>query len=362
MVRHQGTAHATDGGTEAAGAHGSGNLARSDLERAVRAVTRHDFHEPSRTHIVWCPGVGRNGAKGFGDAADEAHRMFVRRISELLDSATPADLERWANNLARTHAESLREAHVRSLAARERMGCYSLGLDPAQVALLADAPRAPASNQAIVDALHAGLTAFRTFTGRTTRAGVVAAISANESKLRAGRQDRGDETVYRTVRMDAETHARLQLEAHESGVKLQELCRYVLHLALGGRTPIRDHDVGAAASDGSPRGNPFADLSVQQFARVAEGARMPRTVLAAIRDGRVVGLPGIVAERIGRAMPTPVPANDIIHHAGSGARLPPAMAAKAKRRPTASAGAMTLEEVAREAGMTTDAIQHMLAD
>jgi hypothetical protein len=89
---------------------------------------------------------------------------------------------------------------------------------------------------------------------------------------------------------------------------------------------------------------------------------MLRTVLSAIRDGRVVGLPRVVAERIGRAMPIPVPANDIILHASSGARLPLAMAARAKRKPTASAGAMTLEEVACEAGMTADAIQHMLAD
>jgi hypothetical protein len=213
-----------------------------------------------------------------------------------------------------------------------------------------------------VDALRAGLTAFRVAADRTTRDDVVAAISANEGKLRLGRQDRGDETVYRTVRMDAETHARLQLQAHEIGVKLQELCRYVLGLALEGRAPIQNQDDGATTSGARPPGNPFVDLSTQQFGQVAKDARMLRTVLSAIRDGRIVGLPSVVAERIGRAMPTPVPANDIILHAGSGARLPPAMAARAKRKPTASAGAMTLEEVAREAGMSGDAIQHMLAD
>ncbi|MXP65644.1 hypothetical protein E0493_20040 [Roseomonas sp. M0104] len=362
MVRQQGAGHATGGDMDSARSNPSTKLARSDLEQVVRAVMRHDFHEPSRTHIVWCPGVGRNGAKGFGDAADEAHRMFLRRIGELLDAASPTDLQRWSANLARSKAESSREAQIRSLAARERMGAYSLGLDPAQVTLLADAPGVPASNQAIVDALRAGLAAFRAAADRTTRDDVVAAISANESKLRVGRQGRGDETIYRTVRMDAETHARLQLQAHEIGVKLQELCRYVLALALESRAPTQNQDDGATAFNAKPRGNPFVDLSTQQFAQVAKDARMSRTVLSAIRDGRVVGLPGVVAERIGRAMPTPVPANDIILHACSGARLPPAMAAKAKRKPTAFASAMTLEEVAREAGMTADAIQHMLAD
>ncbi|MCO6416152.1 hypothetical protein JYK14_08225 [Siccirubricoccus sp. KC 17139] len=360
MVGHGdvGQAHEKEGASRTGAA---APATRTELEQAARVALRHDFHEPSKTHIVWCPGIGRGAAKGFGDAADEALRMFRRRLKELLDTAAPSDLERWRHNLAQDQAERLREALVRSLAARERVGEYSLGLDPSQTALLAGEPGSVPSNERIVEALREGLAILRAAARDRTLDEMRAAVADHERALREGRRDRGDAPVYRTVRMDAETHARLQLQAHEIGVKLQELCRHLLglHLHLHGLAPA-EGDVGTTSA--AAPSDPFANLDRAAFAKVAKATRMRKAVLAAIRDGRVVNLPLVVAARIGAAMPVPVPANDVVGHAASGAQLPPAMAARAVGKPTAGERGMTLEEVARDAGMSAEEIKEMLSE
>ncbi|WP_338665990.1 hypothetical protein VQH23_12590 [Pararoseomonas sp. SCSIO 73927] len=340
---------------------GATPASRGELERAARSVLRHDFHEPSRTHIVWCAGIGRGGAKGFGTAADEAFRMFGHRLKEILDAARPSDLERWSRDLAYDQTERLREAQVRSLAARDRMGDYSLGLDPSQIGLLADEPGGVPSNDRIVEALRDGLTMFHEAARDRTLDQMRDAVAEHARALREGRRDRSDAPAYRTVRMGAETHARLQLLAHEIGIKLQELCRYLLGLHLDRCGLSSAHgDVGTAPV-ASPS-DPFANLDSATFARVAKAAHMSRIVLGAIRSGQVVDLPYLVAGRIGAALPVPVPANDIVRHAASGVRLPPAMAARAKGRPTAGKPGLTLEEVARQAGMSAAQIEKMLAE
>jgi hypothetical protein len=324
-------------------------------------VLRHDFHEPSRTHIVWCPGIGRSGAKGFGDAADEAFRMFGRHLQEMLDGARLKDLQRWSRNLVDDQAERLREARIHSLAARERLGEYSLGLDPSQIELLTDEPGGIPSNERIVEALEDGLAMFRDASRSRTLDGMRDAIAEHARTLREGRRERCDAPRYRTIRMSAETHARLQLQAHETGIKLQALCRYLLglHLDRGGVVP--DHaEVGTMSQTAHP--DPLMNLSSAIFARVAKASRMSRAVLAAIRNGQVADLPFVVAGRIGAALPVPVPANDIVRYAASGARLPPAMAARSTGSPTAIKHLMTLEEVARQAGMSTSQIEKMLAE
>lgn len=337
---------------------------RSELEREMRSALRHDFHEPSRTHIVWCPGVGRGAVKGFGDVADEAHRRFRRRVEELLDEAAQSDLERWRFNLVRDEAERLREAQVHSLAARERMGEYSLGLDPAHIALLLGEPGSGPSNDRIVRALREGLVALREKAQKWTLAEMRATIREHERLLREGRRGRGDGPVYRTVRMDAETHARLQLQAHEFGVKLQELCRYALgmHLLRLNLLPAQGVAMDGPVIAAAPPMNPFSGLDTTSFARVASAALMRRSVLAAIRDGHVMDIPAHVAARIGSAMPVPVPANDVIAYAASGTRLPPAIAARADGKPAADERRVTLEEAARAAGMSDEDILRMLTE
>lgn len=332
---------------------------RGDVERAVRSALRHDFHEPSRTHIVWCPGIDRGVAKGFGDAADEAYRMFLLRVVDLLDAAGPSDLRRWKDNLLRDEAECLREAHVRSLAANERMGEYSLGLDPAHLRQLSGAGEGGTTNERIVEALKGGLAALREHAPYRTRADLRAAVAEHERLLRDGRRRRGDEPRYRTVRMDAETHARLRLEAHEISVKLQDLCRYVVGLHL---CRAENAAAGGGPRASAPVANPFARLDKAAFARVASAARMRRAVLAAIRDGRVANLPLQVAGRIGAEMPVPVPANDIIAYAAGGTRMPLAMAARSDAQPATDARRISLEEAARVAGMSEEDIAEMLAE
>lgn len=335
---------------------------RSEVEVAVRSALRHDFHEPSRTHIVWCPGIGRGAAKGFGDAADEALRVFRQRVAELLDAAAPSDFQRWRSNLLRDEAERLREAQVRSLAASERMGEYSLGLDPAHLRHLSgDAGDGPA-NERIVEALKGGLAALREQVQRRTLADLRGAVAEHERFLRDGRRERGDEPRYRTVRMDAETHAKLRLQAHELGVKLQELCRYVIGLHLRRAGPRAAAVIDGPRAAPAPNADPFADLDSAAFARVAVAARMRRAVLAAIRDGRVADLPLQVAGRIGTAMPVPVPANDIVAHAAGGTRMPLAVAARSDAQPAADARRVSLEEAARAAGMSGEDIARMLAE
>lgn len=339
---------------------GTTHAARRRIEKAARQLLRHDFHEASRTHIVWCSGIGRGAAKGFGDAADEALRMFRRRLKELLDAAGPSDLERWSQYLAQDQTERLREAQVRSLAARDRLGDYSLGLDPSQIGLLADEPGGVPSNDRIVDALREGLAIFRAAAGDQTLDEMREAVAEHSRALREGRRDRGDAPVYRTIRMDAEMHARLQLQAHEIGVKLQALCRHLLdlHLDRHGIVLARETTttLPAAPSD------PFANLDTTTFAKVAKAARMTRAVLGAIRNGQVVNLSAVVAARIAAAMPVPVSANDVARHAASGVRLPPAMAARAEGKPTAREHGMALEEVARQTGMSDQEIERMLAE
>lgn len=333
---------------------------RSELEKAVRQCLQHDFHEASRTHIVWCLGIGRGATKGFGDAADEALRMFRRRLKEMLDGAGPSDLERWSRNLAQDQAERLREAQVRSLAARERLGDYSLGLDPSQIGLLADEPGGVPSNERIVEALREGLAMFRAAARDRTLDGMREAVAEHSRVLREGRRDRGDAPVYRTIRMDAEMHARLQLQAHEIGVRLQALCRHLLDLHLDRHGSLLAGE--ATTTPAEAPSDPFANLDTAAFAKVARAARMSRAVLGAIRNGQVVDLPAVVAARIAAAMPVPVPANDVARHAASGVRLPPAMAARAEGKPAAQEHGMTLEEVARQAGMSDQDIERMLAE
>lgn len=336
------------------------HAARRRLEKAARQLLRHDFHEASRTHIVWCSGIGRGAAKGFGDAADEALRMFRRRLREMLDAAGPSDLERWSQYLAQDQTERLREAQVRSLAARDRLGDYSLGLDPSQIGLLADEPGGVPSNERIVDALREGLAMFRVAARDRTLDQMREAVAEHSRALREGRRDRGDAPVYRTIRMDAEMHARLQLQAHEIGVKLQALCRHLLDLHLDRHGILLARE--AATTPAAASSDPFANLDTATFAKVAKAARMTRAVLGAIRNGQVVNLPAVVAARIAAAMPVPVPANDVARHAASGVRLPPAMAARADGKPAAREHGMTLEEVARQTGMPDQEIERMLAE
>ncbi|GAV37051.1 hypothetical protein ROTAS13_04744 [Roseomonas sp. TAS13] len=249
---------------------------------------------------------------------------------------------------------------MRSLAARERLGDYSLGLDPSQIGLLADEPGGVPSNERIVEALREGLAMFRAAARDRTLNQMQEAVAEHSRALRDGRRDRGDAPVYRTIRMDAEMHARLQLQAHEIGVKLQALCRHLLDLHLD-RHSSR-HAEEAATTHAVTPSNPFANLDTAAFAKVAIAARMPRAVLGAIRNGQVVDLPAVVAARIAAAMPVPVPANDVARHAASGVRLPPAMAARAEGKPAAQERGMTLEEVARQTGMSDQDIERMLAE
>ena len=286
--------------------------------------------------------------------------MFRRRLREILEAAEPSDLERWSQYLAQDQTERLREAQVRSLAARERLGDYSLGLDPSQIGLLADEPGGVPSNERIVDALREGLAMFRAAARDRTLDQMREAVAQHSRALRDGRRDRGDAPVYRTIRMDAEMHARLQLQAHEIGVKLQALCRHLLDLHLDRNGILLAGE--AATSSAGASSDLFANLDTAAFAKVARAARMSRAVLGAIRNGQVVNLPPVVAARIAAALPVPVPANDVARHASSGVRLPPAMAARAEGKPAARENGMTLEEVARQTGMADQEIERMLAE
>lgn len=332
---------------------------RADIERKAWTAVQHDFHAVSRTHIVWCSAIGRGAVKGFGDAADEARMSFLCSMTEVLDAAAPGDLARWARNLESDRADRAREAQVKSLAARDRMGDYSLGIDPTQTERLAEGRGGVPSNDRIVEALSRGLALVRSASRDMTLEQLREAVGSTERKLREGRRDTGASPVYRTVRMDAEMHARLKLTAHELGVKLQELCRHLLEREQGSQAA---RSTSAAFDDRASGASPFSTLDSGMFAAVALAARMPKGVLAAIRDGHVVGLPEIVAARIGAALPHPRPANDIIAHAASGARLPPAMAAKARKKPVARAGGMSIQEVALASGMSQDEIARMLAE
>ncbi|RKK04929.1 hypothetical protein EBE87_07250 [Pseudoroseomonas wenyumeiae] len=216
------------------------------------------------------------------------------------------------------------------------------------------------SNERIVDALREGLAVFRATARDRTLDQMREAVAEHSRTLREGRRDRGDTPVYRTIRMDAEMHARLQLQAHEIGVRLQAICRHLLdlHLDRHGKRLAEE----TATTPATVPSDLFANLDTTAFAKVARAARMSRAVLGAIRNGQVVNLPTVVAARIGAAMPVPVPANDVVRHAASGVRLPPAMAARAEGKPAAREHGMSLEEVARQAGMPEQEIARMLAE
>jgi hypothetical protein len=345
------------------------NLAasRMEVEQAAYAALRHDFHVPSRTHIVWCPSVGRGATKGFGDAPDEAHRSFANRLAALLEAAGPSDLERWLADLIHDQADRQREARVKALAANERLGEYSISLDPAQMVALKPAPDSGSMNDRIVTALRKGLEQFRVASRKTSEAGLREAVAGNEATLRAGRRDRGNDLEVRTVRMDAELHARLRLSSHETGVKMPELCRYIVSLALDLAVDhfATDSDTNAASGSNLPfdgkRSDPLADLDGPAFRKVAADSGIPRVLLAAIRN-REVEVPLPVARRIARTLPVVVPEEVILAAYVGTPRVSATAMYKAGGKPSAVEGKTPFQEAAASAGLTEEAINRLLAE
>ena len=360
--------------------------ARSEVRRAAEAGVLHDFHAPSRTHIVWCPGIGRGGVKGFGDMADEARRDFECRLRTLLSTAGAADLERWRGRLGEDEAERRREQHVRSLAARERMGEYSISLDPAQSASIRKSIPAGAANAAIVDALRGGLELVRKEARGRKEAEMRSSILDQEAALKATRRANGADLDVRTVRMDAETHARLHLEAHELGVKLPELCRYAVTAWLrqsglgrsapvagvarnaGWRTSAPARRVGTGGSGQPPDASlatvvdPFEDLGTVAFADVARSAGVNPMFLGRVRDRQIdpATMPDTFLERLCGSLPGNIPFAAMAAFLDGAPRLPPRAMFKSGKQPRAS-GRVSFESAVRSSGLSDGEQQALLS-
>jgi hypothetical protein len=315
---------------------------------------------------VWCPGIGRGATKGFGDAPDEAYRVFAARLADLVNGAAPCDIERWLDNLASDQAERLREAHIRSLAARERMGEYSISLDPFHSAALRGVSGDATMNAKIVDALRSGVIRLREEARDKTEMAMRELVAANETKLRDGRRARGEDLEVRTVRMDADLHARLQLSAHELGVKLPELCRYAMALYLrqaaqGCASQLHEDAPEAFVSSTATMRDPLAELEPADFRAVAKRLGIPRELLASIRD-RQVEVPRPLMRKLGESLAVPVPI-EVMHGSLAG---PPRIAVgtmfKSGGKPAASERRISFAEAASKAGMTAEDIERLLTD
>ncbi|MCB4824504.1 hypothetical protein [Roseicella aerolata] len=280
----------------------------------------------------------------------------MARLATLLEAASSGDMRRWWGNLAQDEAERSRERHVRSLAARERMGEYSISLDPSQSAALRAAAGAGAANARIVEALREGLAAVREEARGMTEAAMRDAVAASERLLRDGRRLRGEDLDVRTVRMDAETHARLQLQAHELGVKLPELCRYAVGLHLRRHAHV-DPDRDAMGID------PFAGMDRQAFGATARRLGIPRDLLAGFRDRQIEldTVPPAFMARLCDDLPRPVPVAAMRAHLSAEPRLSGAMMFRADGKPAAS-GRKTFEEAARDAGMPEEEVRRLLSE
>lgn len=204
----------------------------------VRVVLKHDFHQSSRTHIVFCSDIGRRGVKGFGDFADEARRNFEARLTEVVSHASAKEIERWTLKLNQLHGLELRAQRVAEEAARPRMGEYSLGLDPDQARSLQSKAGNGTINAGVVEMLRRAMDLLEEEATTLTEDALRERIVSFEQTAKKARRERGEEIEARTFRMEPELHARLHVQAYELGVKLSELCRYALAKTLNStRTP-----------------------------------------------------------------------------------------------------------------------------
>lgn len=357
---------------------------REAIRHTARVEAKHDFHSPSRTHVVWCLGVGRGGAKGFGDFADEARRQFETRLEALIERATVGDLERWQARLNQDETTRRREEHVRSLAANQRMGEYSISLDPSQTARFKESSSSKTLNGEIVEALREGLEALRWQAARTTLAGMRQIILDKDAALKAARRAVSAELDVRTLRMDAETHARLHLEAHELGVKLPELCRFAVEAWFLSREAkpekpvdtlvegaVQKRSLQTAHTKATiPRSTAsrvsevdfFDDLDTDAFTDIANRVGVNAMFLSRIRDRHIEpdDIPNLWSERVRVALPRhPSPAEWAGYLRG-GPQLPTGAMFKSRRKPKALKR-MSFEDAVRSSGLTDEQQVALLA-
>jgi hypothetical protein len=203
-----------------------------DFFNRVHILLQHDFHQPSRTHIVFCPSVGRRGLKGFGDFAEEARQNFEERLRETLANASKRDIGRWRDKLLEWDAHRIQDERIKITAAQPRMGEYSLGLDPEQARLLQVRAGNKNINCLVVSLLKCGVAAVEREAAASTEQSMRERVLTAERACKEERRKRCEEIDARTVRMDPTLHARLKIQAQEIGIKLPELCRYILERQL----------------------------------------------------------------------------------------------------------------------------------
>ncbi|KAA0575231.1 hypothetical protein [Azospirillum sp. Sh1] len=201
----------------------------------VKLKMKHDFHKDSRTHIVYCQGVGRRGLKGFGDFPGEALKNFYVVLYNVVESASKNEVENWLGRLNSKIAEPERRLFL-SKEYANKIENYNLSLCRKQVnrveQVAQNLPSTKDFQGAVRYLLLAGLAILEEEIPCHNKNQMKVLIRSKSHLPRNEWGDCEERFVNTSFEMRCYDYTRLKIAANEVDVDVVDLCRYVLVRAL----------------------------------------------------------------------------------------------------------------------------------